>query len=158
MSFVSGPCAQVARKKKAKGRITGLGLHDYIMSPHGVLTSAETMGVMWTEKLAQIPKPTRSTFESFDFTYSPMIAMTSLQTAKEDFVVKARAGLIPAEYVGNHGVGGLLWPPLEDYDDHVSTRCSMSCPSHESPLARSLHGESFNLTPALALLAARLVR
>lgn len=79
---------------------------------------------MWTEKLVKIPKSTRQYFDKFDFTHSPMIAMTNFQTAKEDFVAKAKAGQISAEYVGNHGVGGNLWPPLEEYDDHVRTRAA----------------------------------
>ena len=32
-------------------------------------------------------------------------------------------GTVPAEYIGNHGVGGLLFPPLDFFDDHHDWVC-----------------------------------
>ena len=74
---------------------------------------------MWTERVPEVPKAAREAFACMDFRGSPMLAMTNTATAKAYFVVKAQAGEVQPEYVGHHGVGGMLWPPLEHFDEHV---------------------------------------
>lgn len=112
--------AQVCKKKGVREGPKKALLADYSFGPHYVLTSAETCE-MWTEKPSDVPKAVKLTFSAFDFRGAPMIAMTQLASAKDAFIAKAHAGEIGLEYIGNHGVGGLLWPPLESYDDHVRT-------------------------------------
>lgn len=118
---------QVAKKATAKGRLTQLKIDDLSITPYPVLTSAEAQSDTWTQLLKETPLGARKTFGTFDFRDSPLFAMTALSSARDFFFAKLQAGEIGAEYVGNHGVGGLLWPPLEYYDEHVR-----ACPCPDS--------------------------
>lgn len=44
--------------------------------------------------------------------------MTDLRTMTQYVQERLGAGEVPTEYIGEHGVGGFLYPPLEFYDAH----------------------------------------
>ena len=145
---VFGLTAQVAKKKGVRQGPMKAPLESYSFGMHYVLNGPEQIE-MWTEKPSHVPKAVKDTFAGVDFRGSPMLAMTQMASAKDIFLAKAHAGEIGPEYIGNHGVGGLLWPPLEYFDEHVrksdrtftspdpiSRSDSLACPLHPATLPR----------------------
>jgi hypothetical protein len=76
---------------------------------------------MWTEKWVQdhVPKSVTDTFETFDWRESPAEFATSKRNIENYIYQSICSGSVPQQYIGNHGVGGLLFPPLDTFDPHL---------------------------------------
>ena len=67
---------------------------------------------------ATLPKTTKEDLQLLDVNLFPHPHLLSWPAFKSWTTDKLLAGLVPAEYIGRHGVCGLSWAPLEYYDDN----------------------------------------
>ena len=81
-----------------------------------VLTFAERPNEFMTN--ATLPKTTKEDLQLLDVNLFPHPHLLSWPAFKSWTTDKLLAGLVPAEYIGRHGVCGLSWAPLEYYDDN----------------------------------------
>jgi hypothetical protein len=99
---------------KKKGRLPIK--EQYTLRKHFVVTSAQTPLQMWTDTVTNLSTEIKAEFRDYDFAGSPFESMTTHETAKGWVLGKLEAGEVGQEYLGNHGVGGNLYPPLEYFD------------------------------------------
>ena len=106
---------QVILKKTARKPYAA---NDFSFKPLWVATSADVRAAMWTQEM----RGNKAAKVEFDELMSeggvsfPDAHLTRLDSLKEYFMLRYKAGEVGNEYIGHHGVPGFAWPSLDCYD------------------------------------------
>ena len=82
-----------------------------------MLTCAQTPDQVWTEQMANVPKEVRDAFAKAELSETACAKFMTKELLIENFMAQYSAGQVGKEYIGSHGHGNNLWPPLEEFDD-----------------------------------------
>ena len=81
-----------------------------------VCSSADRSTLTWFQERAEIDIGLRRSFEGVNKSDWPEGHLYDVASLKEHFVSMYNAGNVPGEHIGAHGVPGMAYPPLDEYD------------------------------------------
>ena len=86
---------------------------------YGIVTTYEQPDIMSQQKWSEIPIEARKQYEKLDMSEAPFAQASTRDSLRKYSHGLFVQGSLGPEYMGSHGVGGLIAPPMEYFDDRL---------------------------------------
>jgi len=114
---VVGRATTMAKKNGKQPKV--LPYSSVSFGDYGIVTTYEQPDVMSQQKWSEIPIEARKQYEELDMSEAPFAQASTRDSLRKYSHGLFVQGSLGPEYMGSHGVGGLIAPPMEYFDDRL---------------------------------------